>query len=90
MYDLLIFEQGLAPLCPCRKSVPCPVIYAIPVVVSYIEVQILKYRQESGHKYVVRSLFLSCLRKCKQGAGNRPGAHLLTPASVNRRPTVNV
>ena len=40
------------------------------VVVSYIEVQISKYRQESGHKYVVRSLFVSCLRRCKPGAGN--------------------
>ena len=43
--DLLILSsnKGLAPLCSCHKSVPCPVIYPIPVV-SYIEVQIPKYR----------------------------------------------
>ena len=53
MYDLLIFYQGLVPLCPCHKNVQCPVIYPISVAVSYIEVQISKYRQESSHKYVV-------------------------------------
>ena len=53
MYDLLIFSQGLVPLCSCHKNVQCPVIYSISVAGFYIEVQISKYRQESGHKYVV-------------------------------------
>ena len=57
----------------------------IMVVVSYIEVQILKYRQESGHKYVVQSPIVSCLRQCKQGAGNECPAWSPSSSHLRKR-----
>ena len=49
------------------------------------------YEKESVMNMLSWSPFVSCFRKCDQGAGDgwTPGAHLLTPGCVNRRPAVN-
>ena len=48
------------------------------------------YEKESVMNMLSWSPFISCFRKCNQGAGDAwtPGAHLLTPGCVNR-PAVN-
>ena len=69
MYDLLIFHQGLAPLCSCQKMSSVR-LSALFLLLFLISTQILKCSQESGHKYVAWSPFVSCLRKCKHKPGS--------------------